>query len=77
MRAEGHPALHAQDGGHLDAGGRSADTFRLPRPYSPRTHVGALKLEEDSPRSRSPAPVFEVTPRPLARRVALFRFLAR
>lgn len=70
VRAEGHSALHAQDGGHLDAGGRAAGRRSVGARAGPGTWARAASG------ARPPTPAPELTPAPSARRVASSRFLA-
>lgn len=50
--------------------GPQTDALSVPTRILAPSHAGTLKLEEGSLRARRPAPLREVIPRPLARRVA-------
>lgn len=49
VRAEGHPALHEEDGGHLDAGGWCRQTreqhLRLSRPLPPHPFTPLVAVD--------------------------------
>lgn len=60
----------------LEVGLQTDSVCPHPDTRSPPTSAGTLKLGEGRLRARLPDPVREVTPRPLARRVASFLFPA-